>query len=80
MCLRRLIVLAALSLAVLAANSASAGPPSYLLLKRAPPEGHAGFYAAPAPGYAYGWFGASPQPMPQRHFGSFRSHIDWRVW
>jgi hypothetical protein len=80
-----LTIILALALTAIAADQAHAGPPSYLLLKRAStPHGHlpgepAGIgYAAPAHGYAYGWFGAAPRVHPERQMGSYRANIDWR--
>lgn len=70
----------------LACGEAIAGPPSYLLLKRtSTPQGHrAGEpsgvgLAAPAQGYAYGWFGVCPRVHPERQMGSYRANIDWRM-
>jgi hypothetical protein len=67
------------------ASAALAGPPSYLLLKRAsapdpihPGEPSGTAYAAPVQGYAYGWFGACPRVHPERQMGSYRANIDWR--
>jgi hypothetical protein len=81
---RRFIASAALLLA-LCSSQAQAGPPSYLLLKRATTPSHlhpgepAGVaYAAPAHGYAYGWFGVSPRVHPERQMGGYRANIDWR--
>jgi hypothetical protein len=34
--------------------------------------------AAPAHGYAYGWFGAYPRVHPERQMGGYRNNIDWR--
>jgi len=66
------------------ATSAMAGPPSYLLLRRtetpaAPGGGHSGAkgFDARTQGYAYGYFGACPQPQPQRQFGINRVYTQW---
>ena len=75
----------ALLLAILAApQAAMAGPPSYLLLRRtespaAPGGGHTGArgFDARTQGYAYGHFGACPQPQPQRQFGMYRTYTQW---
>ena len=67
--------------------SAVAGPPSYLLLRRAespaaPVGGHAGArgFDARTQGYAYGHFGACPHPQPQRQFGYYRTYTQWSFW
>jgi hypothetical protein len=78
----------ALLLALLAApQSAMAGPPSYLLLRRtespaAPGGGHDGArgFDARTQGYAYGHFGACPHPQPQRQFGIYRTYTQWSWW
>ena len=77
--------LAVAALVLAACTRAEAGPPSYLLLKRAstPQALHAGEpagigYAATAHGYAYGWFGACPRVHPERQMGGYRNNIDWR--
>ena len=79
------ILLAVLSLFPI--SSAVAGPPSYLLLRRtetpaAPGGGHAGArgFDARTQGYAYGYFGACPQPQPQRQFGYYRTYTQWSHW
>jgi hypothetical protein len=82
--MQRLLLLG-MTLSLLITSQAVAGPPSYLLLKRAstPHALHAGEpngvgYAAPAQGYAYGWFGVCPRVHPERQMGSYRANIDWR--
>lgn len=82
---RRLLL--AFLLVVLAAPVAEAGPPSYLLLRRAdspPPHGsgHAGaqMLDAGACGYAYGYFGPVAKQHPQRHFGIYRTYTQWSFW
>ena len=78
----------ALVLASLAVPCAAvAGPPSYLLLRRtespaAPGGGHDGArgFDARTQGYAYGHFGACPQPQPQRQFGIYRTYTQWSWW
>ena len=81
---RFLIVVTILAQSCIAAN-VQAGPPSYLLLKRAstphalhPGEPSGVGFAAPAQGYAYGWFGVCPRVHPERQMGSYRANIDWR--
>jgi hypothetical protein len=83
--MRRLYFTIVTMLAGLTGNLAEAGPPSYLLLKRAstPDAVHPGQpagvgYAAPAHGYAYGWFGVSARVHPERQMGGYRANIDWR--
>lgn len=82
---RNLLILAGGAMLALACSTALAGPPSYLLLKRSnqpqwplPGEPAGIYYAAPARGYAYGWFGVSPRVHPERQLGSYRANIDWR--
>ncbi|HUE70271.1 MAG TPA: hypothetical protein VMP01_05225 [Pirellulaceae bacterium] len=85
--MRRIIHIAiVLALLAVAGSQAEAGPPSYLLLKRAstPHALHPGqpagvAYAAAAHGYAYGWFGVSPRVHPERQMGGYRANIDWRL-
>ena len=69
------------------APAAVAGPPSYLLLRQTetpakPGGGHSGArgFDACAQGYAYGHFGACPQPQPQRQFGIYRTYTQWSWW
>lgn len=85
--MKRLSILATVLALGLVSSEALAGPPSYLLLKRtSTPHRHfpgepAGIgFAAPAHGYAYGWFGAAPRVHPERQMGSYRANIDWRFW
>jgi hypothetical protein len=80
-----ILILGALSF--VGANSAVAGPPSYLLLRRtespaAPAGGHDGArgFDARGQGYAYGHFGACPHPQPQRQFGINRTYTQWSFW
>ncbi len=79
----KLFLLAAAFL-MLVTGPAFAGPPSYLLLRRtetpaAPGGGHSGArgFDARTQGYAYGYFGACPQPQPQRQFGINRTYTQW---
>ena len=81
------IILLLAGLALTAPPSASAGPPSYLLLRRAetpvaPAGGHSGarYIEARTQGYAYGHFGACPHPQPQRQFGIYRAYTQWSFW
>lgn len=81
------ICLLGLLLGTLAAT-AQAGPPSYLLLRRAEspgshgqPGGPAGeFYDARTYGYAYGYFGVAPRTHWSRHFGTNRMYTQWSKW
>jgi hypothetical protein len=84
--MQRILITGVGMLTILACGQVQAGPPSYLLLKRAstPHALHAGEpagvgYAAPAHGYAYGWFGACPRVHPERQMGGYRANIDWRL-
>ena len=83
----RRIRIALLLAAFTAPQSAMAGPPSYLLLRRAetpapPGGGHDGArgFDARTQGYAYGHFGACPHPQPQRQFGTYRTYTQWSWW
>ena len=85
--LRLIFLLAVVFGMAITPDSASAGPPSYLLLRRAetpapPGGGHAGAQAfeARTQGYAYGYFGVCPHPQPQRHFGIYRTYTQWSFW
>ena len=82
---RNLLIFVGATMVALMCSTALAGPPSYLLLKRAsqphgsiPGEPPGIYYAAPARGYAYGWFGVCPRVHPERQMGSYRANIDWR--
>jgi hypothetical protein len=65
----------------------NAGPPSYLLLRRAEAPGKnyqpgyrdAAMYDARTSGYAYGFFGAAPRSHASRHFGYYRNYTQWGV-
>ena len=84
-CLRRLILSAVLFASL--ASTASAVPPSYLLLRRAEAPGPQHMpgkppaYVQPLPGYgyAYGWFGAAPRSHGERSFGYYREYTQWSV-
>ena len=81
-----ILLIAALVLAV--RQPAHAGPPSYLLLRRAESPGNhyrpghadAAMYDARASGYAYGFFGTAPRSHASRHFGYYRNYTQWSVW
>ena len=80
--------MAAVVLMLAVANSALAGPPAYLVLRRAESPGknhHPGaadvsLYDARASGYAYGWFGAAPRSHASRHFGYYRNFTQWSTY
>ncbi len=79
------VLITAVVLSALPFSQAQAGPPSYLLLRRAstPQPLHAAEpsgvgYPVQAHGYAYGWFGVSPRVHPERQMGGYRANIDWR--
>jgi hypothetical protein len=69
-------------------SSAVAGPPAYLVLRRAESpgkhyqQGHydAAMYDARTSGYAYGFFGAAPRAHSSRHFGIYRTYTQWSFW
>jgi hypothetical protein len=77
-------LIAALSLA----SPATAGPPSYLLLRRAESPGNryapghydAAMYDARTSGYAYGFFGVAPRSHASRHFGYYRNYTQWSTY
>jgi hypothetical protein len=81
-------LIAVLVLASCCAAPASAGPPTYLLLRRSESPGkhyHRGYsdaamYDARASGYAYGYFGVAPRSHASRHFGYYRNYTEWSVW
>lgn len=64
---------------------ASAGPPSYLLLRQPESPGpyhHPGYpsaarYDVRSCGYAYGYFGVTPRMHASRHFGFYRDYTQW---
>jgi hypothetical protein len=82
----RVIVVAFATISALAVLSASASatPPTYLIL-RAPTASHEhrpvynpGYgYGVQTPRYSYGWFGAHPHPQWSRHFGFYRNYTEW---
>jgi hypothetical protein len=85
----QLIVMALLLLSGAALPSvATAGPPSYLLLRD--PEspgpklqpGYVGAksYDVRSYGYAYGYFGVKPREHCSRSFGIYRMHTQWSRW
>ena len=67
---------------------ASAGPPAYLVLRRAESPGKhhrpghqdTVMLAAPTSGYAYGFFGVAPRAHASRHFGINRTYTQWSTW
>ena len=89
-CMRNLAaLLSALVLAgTFASSVATAGPPSYLLLRQPESPGphyHPGYPAAVsydvrAYPYAYGWFGVAPRSHASRHFGYYRTYTQWSRW
>lgn len=76
---------AAVLLATSVPQSASAGPPGYLVLRRGESPGNhnrpgyydAAFYDARTSGYAYGFFGAAPRSHFSRHFGTYRTYTQF---
>ena len=81
-------LIAAIVLTIGVCSPASAGPPSYLLLRRAESPGKhyrpgyadAAMYDARTSGYAYGYFGVAPRSHSSRHFGYYRNYTQWSVW
>lgn len=81
-------LIATLVLAAGLAGSASAGQPTYLMLRR--PESPGKHYQPGRPdaamldartsGYAYGYFGVAPRSHASRHFGINRNYTQWSVW
>lgn len=67
---------------------ATAGPPSYLLLRdpESPgPKLQPGYpgavsYDVRSYGYAYGYFGVAPRTHCSRHFGIYRLYTQWSRW
>ena len=67
---------------------ATAGPPSYLLLRdpESPgPKLQPGYpgstsYDVRSYGYAYGYFGVAPRSHASRHFGINRTYTQWSRW
>jgi hypothetical protein len=81
-------LIAVLVLVICLSAPAMAGPPAYLLLRRAESPGKhyrpgyydAAMYDARTSGYAYGFFGAPPRSHASRHFGNYRTYTQWSVW
>jgi hypothetical protein len=81
-------LIATLALAAGLAGTASAGQPTYLMLRR--PESPGKHYQPGRPdaamldartsGYAYGYFGVAPRSHASRHFGNNRNYTQWSVW
>jgi hypothetical protein len=82
------LLIAPLVLALCFCQPAQAGPPAYLLLRRAEsPAGRfrpgyydAAMYDARTSGYAYGFFGAPPRSHASRHFGYYRTYTQWSTY
>ncbi len=76
---------AAVVLAMSIVESASAGPPGYLVLRRGESPGNhyqpgyydAAMYDARTSGYAYGFFGVAPRSHFSRHFGTYRNYTQF---
>jgi hypothetical protein len=81
-------LIAALVLALSSVPAHAAGPPAYLLLRRAespgkhyhPGAADAAMYDARTSGYAYGFFGVAPRSHASRHFGYYRNFTQWSVY
>lgn len=71
-----------------AASQASAGPPTYRILRQheAPGKHHqpgrpaAVMVESRSSGYAYGFFGVAPRSHASRHFGFYRNYTQWSSW
>ena len=82
------MLFAALVASAVVPSIATAGPPSYLLLRQPESPGphyHPGYPAAitydvRAYPYAYGWFGVAPRSHASRHFGYYRTYTQWSRW
>ncbi len=82
---RAFIWLTAAVLLAASCSSASAGPPGYLVLRRAEaPTNHfgRGYYDAAlldarTHGYAYGYFGVAPRSHFSRNFGVYRIYTQF---
>jgi hypothetical protein len=67
---------------------ATAGPPSYLLLRDPESPGPhlqpgypgAKHYDVRSYGYSYGYFGVAPRAHCSRHFGIYRTYTQWSRW
>jgi len=76
---------AAIVLAISVSQPASAGPPSYLVLRRGESPGNhyqrgyydGAMYDARTSGYAYGFFGVAPRSHFSRHFGTYRTYTQF---
>ena len=83
-----ILVIAGLLLALSAAAPAYAGPPGYLVLRRAeapanrnrPGYYDAALYDARTHGYAYGFFGVAPRSHMSTHFGTYRNYTQHSFW
>jgi hypothetical protein len=81
-------LIAVLVLAIGFSGPAAAGPPAYLVLRRAESPGKhyrpgyhdAAMYDVRTSGYAYGFFGAPPRSHKSRHFGYYRNYTQWSFW
>jgi hypothetical protein len=78
----------ALTAVVVMAAPAQAGPPAYLILRRAESPGKfhrpghtdAALYDTRTSGYAYGYFGVAPRAHASRHFGFYRTYTQWSTY
>jgi len=85
---RRISLTASLLICLVAAPVAWAGPPAYLVLRRAESPGKcqqpgrpdAANYDARSSAYAYGYFGVAPRSHASRHFGYYRTYTSWATW
>jgi hypothetical protein len=82
------IAIATLLAAINLTSIATAGPPSYLILRRPESPGNryapgyydAAMYDARTSGYAYGFFGVAPRSHASRHFGYYRNYTQWSFY
>ena len=81
-------LIAVLVLAMSFSAPAIAGPPAYLILRRAESPGKhyrpgyydAAMYDARTSGYAYGFFGAPPRIHSSRHYGNYGTYTQKSFW
>jgi hypothetical protein len=86
--MRSIVITIVLASWLLMPEIASAGPPSYLLLRQPEspgPKGHPGqpaaaYYDVRTNGYAYGYFGVGPRSHWSRSYGVLRVHKQWSQW
>ncbi|HEX5103960.1 MAG TPA: hypothetical protein VFV87_09135 [Pirellulaceae bacterium] len=86
--LKFLTLILVLAAGTVVPSVATAGPPSYLLLRdpESPgPKLQPGYaasksYDVRSYGYAYGYFGVAPRTHCSHHFGIYRLYTQWTRW